>query len=342
MVKWRTYRLSIKLDARYTQCSIWWQQQADTWASRQPQTFRANSCPKVILIYVFKQSDSQYFRFGGHAANAKEIYGHLQRGAFRVLLNEDLDLRGCIIGGWSVTISKDIGARTDLYKARFIVKWHLDSGKIFLSAAQRPGNSSRFRCRYYCLPYSDHAFRCRVFLKQIWRSSESSSQYKSKCNSKAPGQLQSAASDPFSFLCTDGGLGSLQGHATNSSKERSKNDQAKSGLSSIFKADDPALLGALALHVDDALLVEKSKFQVKRKSTEIKFESNSREWDNIIFAGVKVDNTKYWFWGPRGRISTNTTYCKLILISRLFFNVVKIYGGWHTQSLILQLSWLIC
>lgn len=88
--------------------------------------------PNILLTEILTPNDQRGDSPAFDLAKAKEIVELLDRGAFRVVLKEDLDDGANILGGRFVLTIKHKNTDQEIFKARFVVQGHLDREKELL------------------------------------------------------------------------------------------------------------------------------------------------------------------------------------------------------------------
>lgn len=94
--------------------------------------FNSRPLPHVLLTETRAPNDARGDSKDFDQAKAKEIVSLLDKGAFRVVLRQDLSEDANVLGGRFVLTIKQKGTENELFKARFVVQGHLDKEKELL------------------------------------------------------------------------------------------------------------------------------------------------------------------------------------------------------------------
>lgn len=91
-----------------------------------------NSHPHIVLMEILAPNDPSSNSSEFDLANAKKIVGLIEKGAFRVVIKQDLDEDANVLDERFVLTIKQKRSDKELFKARFVVQGHFGRVKEFL------------------------------------------------------------------------------------------------------------------------------------------------------------------------------------------------------------------
>lgn len=249
----------------------------------------SQSHPNILLTEILQPNDNRAESPGFELAKAKEIVGLLDRGAFRIVLREEIDPQANVLGGRFVLTIKNKDTDNEIFKARFVVQGHLDKEKELLVHTSST--------------VSQQATRLLVSLATImgfrlWSEDinlayiQGAEQILRKVYVKGKPEFQLKANQLLEILRPLYGLSDSGDYWHATFLKHLKNDlemySTACDLSLFFKHVQGSLQGLLATHVDDTLSAGNKAFEESTQVTSQRFDAKPREYENLTFAGVTI------------------------------------------------------
>jgi Reverse transcriptase (RNA-dependent DNA polymerase) len=228
------------------------------------------------------------------AAKKKEVLALIKRGAFRVVMRDELEAGANILTGRFVLAVKDADTDREVWKARYVCQGHRDVGKSFVvhdSASVQQGSVRLLVALSSILGY------------RIWTEDVSTAYLQSTTPllrkvymdvgkdagvfDLSPGELLQILR-PLYGLCDSGDYWGATFDAHH------RDDLGMASLPGdhalYFKrfGDD---IGLSAAYVDDTLRAGPSQFETESEATSAKFASSPRSYNSLRFAGLSITAT---------------------------------------------------
>lgn len=252
--------------------------------------FGSNPPPGIFMTETILPNDPRAQLTEFKLAKMKELEGLAKRGAFEIILKDDVPQNSNILGGRFVLTIKNKGTNKEIYKARFVVQGHKDKLKGNLVHHSTNLKQSSIRL-LLCL--------AAMFNFDIWSQDVSQAYLQSAENLtreifvNPPDELRLGKDKLLKLLkplygLTDSGdywFSTFTSHVANDLTMR----PCISDAALFFKEIHAHLSGLIGTYVDDTIGAGNSQFREKSKVTEQRFESKKREEGNFKFAGIKIE-----------------------------------------------------
>lgn len=246
--------------------------------------------PNILLTEILAPNDKRGESPIFDLAKAKEIVELLDRGAFRVVLKEDLDKSANVLGGRFLLTIKHKDTDKEMFKARFVVQGHLDREKAFLVHASTTASQQAIRLLVSL---------ATIFGFRLWSEDmtlayiQGAERILRKVYLKGKPEFQLAPNQLLEILRPLYGLADSGDywHATflRHLKQDLEMRPSACDLSLFFKQLNGSLQGLVATHVDDTLSAGNSGFEKYTQITAKRFDAKPREYENLTFAVVTIE-----------------------------------------------------
>lgn len=246
--------------------------------------------PNILLTEVLQPNDERCESEAFDLAKAKEIIGLLEKGAFRVVLREDIGEDANILGGRFVLTIKHKDTENELFKARFVVQGHLDREKELLVHASTTASQQAIRLLVSL---------ATIFGFKLWSQDmtlayiQGADKILRKIYIKGKPEFQLAPNQLLEILRPLYGLADSGDYWHATFLKHLKKDlgmhSTACDLSLFFKQLSGTLHGIVATHVDDTLSAGDKKFEQDTRITARRFDAKPREYETLNFAGVSIE-----------------------------------------------------
>lgn len=252
--------------------------------------FNSKSHPNILLTEILQPNDLRIESPDFDLAKTKEIKGLLDRKAFRVVLEEDLERDANVLGGRFVLTIRNKGTNDEIFRARFVVQGHLDREKELLVHASTTVSPQAIRLLVSL---------ATIFGFRLWSEDMTLADIRGaerilrNVFVRGKPEFQLSAGQLLQVLRPLYGLADSGDywHATflKHLKKYIVMQSTACEFPLFFRYVNNTLQGMVATHVDDTLSAGNKTFQEMSKITSQRFYSKPRNYDTLSFAGVTIE-----------------------------------------------------
>ena len=262
--------------------------------SRKP--MRACPVANILINEILHPKDPRNQSKDAMKAKKEEIASLVKRGTWKIVVQEELPEDSNIISGRFVVTIKDVETDQPYFKARFVAQGHRDKEKSSLIHNSTTVRQSSIRI----LLSLAACFGFRIWSMDVNNAYlQAASKLMRDVYLKPGKEFELPSGHILKLLRPLYGLADSGDYWSETFAHHMKNDlkmnSTAEDISFFFYKASEKMKGLAGTYVDDTLFAGDDEFLVHTNKTSNKFDSKSRQFDHIRFAGVYIDHNKDGF-----------------------------------------------